>query len=122
MIFADLNSVANNATVVFGVVATLTAVVLGFLSAKNKITITSLEESSNALRYLNSDKDLQIKSYKDQNSLLSQKAKVLEDQVTQAPSINELAVQLTTQHKEMMQTMSNMTKELGNVAKAMAKD
>lgn len=129
MYFADLANVTSNATLIFGVVAAMTAVVLGFFSAKQKVSVVSLEESERALKALNETLRLQVDSYTKENILLRQKASVLENEITQAPQINELALQLGTQHKEMMQAMavmsngnSKMTKEIGNIAKALSKD
>lgn len=120
MIIADAHTVLTNFNLIFGIVATLAAVVLGFLSAKNKITIISLEESNKAYAALHETDKLQLESYKQQLDLSIQKSEVLENQVTQAPSISKLALQLGTQHKEMMTAMNGMTQELGNVAKAVS--
>lgn len=127
--FAALPAAVSNFNLVFGGVASLAAVVLGFLSAKQKVTLVAAEDSATTLRGLNGDQKLMIESQKEQISLLQQKSTILEKHVTQAPSINELAVQLATQHKEMMTAMAAMTesnnrtaKEMGNVAKAVLKD
>lgn len=133
MYFADLANVTSNFTAIFSIVATLAAIVLGFLSAKQKVTVVSLEESNKAYQTLREtdllmaeakkkEFDTIIEARNTEIGLLKQKSQVLEEQVTQAPSINELAVQLATQHKEMLTALGNMTKELGNVARAVSKE
>lgn len=133
MMFATLSSVTNNFTTVFGIVATLAAIVLGFFGAKQKVSLLSAEQEARILTGLNSTQNLQITSLSDQNKLLTQKAEILEQHVTQAPQINELAVQLATQHKDMMRAfskgfseqsanMNSIATELGNIAKAVIKE
>lgn len=129
MNFADLTSVLGNFSNLASVATLLAAVVLGLLNAKTRITIASLKESNAAYTELATAKDLQYRnsivalSGKDKEiALWTQKCETLENLTTQAPSINELAVQLAKQHKEMMRAMSNMTIELGNVAKAVLKE
>lgn len=133
MIFASAQSALTNFNLVFGVVATLSAIVLGFFGAKQKISLVSAEQEARILRGLNTTQDLQNKSLINQNKLLVQKAEVLEKHVTQAPQINDLAVQLATQHKDMMKAfskgfseqsanMNSIATELGNIAKAVIKE
>lgn len=129
MYFADAHAALTDFNVLFSIVATLSAVVLGFLSAKNKITIVALEESNKAYASLHETDKLTLDANKDQIKILNQKANILENHITQAPDINELAVQLATQHKEMMninketmKAIQGMTKELSNVAKAVVND
>lgn len=141
--FATLNSVVNSFSTFLSLTLLAVTLVLGALSIRNKYssgqdsqTIESLKNSISAFEterkahQMQSDsKKREMEAIYEQNRLLVQKADTLENQVTQAPQINELAVQLATQHKEMMkiskdtmQAIQGMTQELGNVAKAVVKE
>lgn len=102
----------------YEIVFTGATIVLGLLAARNKVIISSLKESNSAYEELIKARDLQHSENQKRIITLEQKSKVLEDQVTQAPQINELILQLATQHKEIMQSFTSMTKELSNVATA----
>lgn len=120
----------------FSIIVLLVALVLGALNVRNKYasgqdnqTINSLKNSNSAFETENKVLKNTITSKNTETSLLAQKAEILEKHVTQAPQINELAVQLATQHKELMEAFSSqsenmgkMAKELGNVAKAIIKE
>ena len=123
MYFADLAGALTNFSVLASVIATLSAIVLGILSAKNKITTVALRESNDAYKSLHETDKLQIQVYNEENKSLKARVKALEEIKTQAPSINKLTLQLAEQHKDMISAMASMTQELGNVARAvMAKE
>lgn len=105
---------------VIGPIGFLTATVFGTLYGKNKATIASLSDSNKAYEELVKARELQHQENQKRILVLEQKSEILENQVTQAPQINQLTLQLATQHKEIMQSFSTMTRELGNVAKAIA--
>lgn len=126
--FADVSALTSINTIILFVVA-LIALVLGALNVRNKYasgqdsqTIKSLKESNATFATRRESDQLVIDSLQREKSAQEEKAKVLENQVTQAPDINKLILQLGKQHKEMMSAMSNMTEQLGNVAKAVVKD
>lgn len=139
MYFGDL---IGNFSVATSVTAILVVLVLGVLNVRNKYssgkdaeTIRSLKNSLEAYETQAKADGLRLKAKEtelsglyEQNKLLVQKAEILEKHVTQAPQINDLAVQLATQHKELMiafgrqsDNIGKMAKELGNVAKAVVK-
>lgn len=136
MYFANFHTVLTDFNVVLSVLAVGVVVVLGALNVRNRYitskdaeTIRSLKDSNDAFETQHKAdqitleiKDKENKALTDQNTLLAQKADILEKHVTQAPQINDLAVQLATQHKELMTAFSKQTKELGNIAKAVLKD
>lgn len=100
------------------IVATLVAIIFGSLYGRTKGTIESLEKSNDAYKELADARDKQHKENQKRISLLESKANILENQVTQAPAIIDLAKQISAQHQEMIKGMSDMTKELGNIAKS----
>jgi len=122
MIFGDLTAVFTSFNSVFTIVAGLSAAIFGFFAARSKINIVSLEDSNRILREANQDKDLKITSLTAENKSLKRNNEALENIKTQAPQINDLAVQLATQHKAMMKAFAEMTKEIGNLAKIISKD
>jgi len=112
---------ANNIYTVFTVVSVLVAIIFGSLFGRSKGTIDSLEKSNAAYKELADARDLQHEAGLKRIQLLESKANILENQVTQAPAIIELAQQISAQHQEMIKGMGAMTKELGNIAKSISK-
>lgn len=115
----------SQVSVIATFIAGLVALVLGFLSARQKVTIVTLNESNDAYKELLNTadllhkKDIALLEAKDnENKALQQKCEVLENQVTQAPEIHKLAIQLATQHKQTLIEMSKMTKNLGELGQA----
>lgn len=134
MIIADIGGLTSVGTIV-AIVIGLVTLVLGAINVRNKYassqdaqTITSLQKSNAAYKTQSETDQLSLDGKQRENELLAQKAEILEKHVTQAPQINDLAVQLATQHKELMEAFTiqssnigQMAKELGNVAKAVVK-
>lgn len=114
---------------IIGAIGFLVAVVFGALYGRNKAeldrkdrTIKSYADANAGLEEVIKTRDLQHDENQKRILVLEQKANILENQVTQAPSINKLALQMGTQHKEMMTQLSKLTKELGGIAKAMVRE
>lgn len=106
---------------VITIVTTLVAIIFGSLYGRTKGTIDSLEKSNDAYKELAEARDKQHIQNQKRIELLESKANILENQVTQAPAITDLANQIGKQHKEMINSMSKMTQELGNIAKNIVK-
>lgn len=142
MYFADFHTLVTSSSTIITVVVLLVALVLGAMNVRNKYasgqdsqTIKSLKNSNDAFKVQAEADSLvitgklkELSAKETENKLLSQQNEVYVNTITQAPQINELAVQLATQHKEMMEAFSHqsdnigkMARELGNVAKAVVK-
>lgn len=140
MYFADS---LGNFSVVTSVTAVLVVLVLGVLNVRNKYssgkdaeTIRSLKNSNEAYETQAKTDALRLKAKEteftaiyEQNKLLVQKSEILEQHVTQAPQINQLALDLAKQHKQMMDSLAKMSdnigklaKEIGNIAKAITRE
>ncbi len=133
--FAALSDLTSSGTII-NIIVALVALVFGALNLRNKYssgqdatTIKSLKNSNGAYKTQSEVDQLNITNKQKEIDLLTQKAEILEQHVTQAPQINKLTVQLATQHKEMMSAMAEMSKnnvrltvEIGNIAKAMTRE
>ena len=126
--FASVTESINGLQGAIGAVGFLTAVVFGALYGRNKDelerkdrTIKSYSDANSGLEELLRTRNLQHEENQKRIIALEQKANILENQVTQAPSITKLAVQMGNQHKEMMTQLGSLTKELGNIAKNIVK-
>lgn len=130
MAFLDfVNSIGGVLAAIFLVISVIVgAKYLGGKAEKDKDknTINTYKENAEAVSQLLETRNKEIGELKllhEENlkriQLAESKADVLEKQVTQAPSINKLAVQIGNQHTEMMKQMGAMTQELGNIAKAL---
>lgn len=131
---------------IIGPIGFFTAVVFGTLYGRKKAekeqdngTIDAYEKNNVAIKKLLETRELEMKEQRENYEqklseakilheenqkrieTLEQKSNILENQVTQAPSITKLALQIGSQHNDMMTKMTNMTEELGNIAKAMQK-
>lgn len=118
---------------ILGAIGLIVAVIFGALYGgkraekdKDNNTISTYEKNEEAQAKLLATRERQIAELQaahDANlkriELAESKATVLEKQVTQAPSINKLIMQLGKQHKEMMTQMGKLAGELGNIAKAL---
>lgn len=125
----------NNIGGIIGAVGIIVAIIFGALYGGKKAekdkdvnTISTYEKNADALEKLLETRDKELhdlrilhESNLERIKLAESKAEVLEKQVTQAPSINKLIIQQSTQHKQMMTQMVKMTQELGNIAKSMPK-
>lgn len=143
MYVATLATTVNSLGGLIGAFGFVVAAVFGTLYGlkraekdKDNNTISVYKTNSEALQKLLDTREQELKEATvkhDENlkriELLEQKANILENQVTQAPSIekliNELSKQSTArdkQHKEQMEAMQKMTSELGNIAKNIIKN
>lgn len=112
---------------IIGAIGFLAALVFGSLYGKSRAekdrtinTIATLEKENQALKDLIETRELQHQENQARIIALEQKGEVLQNLVTQAPSISKLAVQIGRQHNAMMKKFTEMTKELSNVAQAIA--
>lgn len=132
---ASFTTVANSLGGIVGALGIVVAAVFGTLYGlkraekdKDNSTISTYKEygdSRDKLLLAKNEElnEARLKHVENQKwiELLEQKANILENQVTQAPSINKLISQLSSQHKEQMDAMQKMTQELGNIAKNIIK-
>lgn len=134
---ADMNIIETFKSIggLLGTLSVVVTIIFGALyfgkraeKDKDNNTITTYKENDEAKTQLLATRDRQIAELKAAHEanlkrieLAESKAEVLEKQVTQAPSINKLALQIGKQHNDMMKQMGAMTQELGNIAKALPK-
>lgn len=128
MIIADVQALTTFSTSL-NIILVIATVALGALNIRNKYekdkdseTLNTLKESNSAFATRREADKIIIEARDAEIRVLNSKAEVLEKHVTQAPQINELTIQLATQHKEILVQFSRMTRELGNVAKAISRD
>lgn len=126
--FADAQALTTFSTSL-NIILVITTVALGALNIRNKYekgkdveTLKTLKESNDAFATRREADKIIIDARDAEIRVLKSKSEVLEKHVTQAPEINQLTIQLATQHKEILSQFTKMTKELGNVAKAISKD
>lgn len=131
----DIQELVNTIGGALGILSLITAAVFIFLNRKQSAekdadasTISSYKSNATALNQLLQTRNAEISELRAKHEsnlerirLAESKADILEKQVTQAPSINKLIIQMGKQHTEIMQQMAAMTGELGNIAKGMPK-
>lgn len=131
----DIQNLINTVGGGLGLLSLVTAAVFIALNRKQKAekdaddstinTYRSNTESLNALLQTRNAEIQELKALHQANEerikSAETKANILEKQVTQAPSINKLIMQMGKQHQEIMSQMAAMTGELGNIAKALPK-
>lgn len=133
---ADAHNLLTDFDSGLAIVSSVVILVLGVINIRNRWekgkdadTIRTLQNSNSALLTQQQVDASTVTNQDKEIAVLKQTAQVLQDMKTQAPDINRLIIQLSEQHKEMMSAMSKvmdsngkMTKEIGNIAKALSKE
>ena len=103
---------------VIGLAGTVGAASAIFYASRSRAVITLLKEENDALGKAN------LRLEKDNEVLIAkceaeaEKAKILIENVTQAPSIKELTKVMTDQNKEVINALSSVATELAALTKA----
>lgn len=128
MFFASILDSISDIGALIGAVGVIVAIIFGALGARNKATVSELKESNAAKDELLATVKLQLDNAKsviiEKDKALEiseQKARVLEDQVTQAPSINRLAMDISTQHKQTTGALTKLAGAQGKTATELGK-
>lgn len=105
---------------ILGVAGTVGAGSAVFYANRSRSIITLLKDENDALSKSNArmDKDLEICELG--KAAAEEKLQLLQDMVTQAPSIRELTEVMTQQHLEVIKSLGEVATNLSNLAEVMA--
>lgn len=106
---------------ILGVAGTVGAASAIFYASRSRGLITLLKEENEALDKANTrlEKDLEVQAAKCASA--EEKAKMLQDMVTQAPSIIELTKSMNDNNKEVTNQLGKVATELARLTKAIGR-
>lgn len=105
---------------ILGIAGTVGAGSAVFYANRSRSIITLLKDENDALGKSNArlEKDLEVSQIA--KTAAEEKLQLLQDMVTQAPSIKELTEVMTKQHLEVIKSLGDVATKLSDLAEVMA--